>query len=183
MRTQGPAGLGADVVDLKDYIREIPDFPSPGILFRDITPLLKNPDAFKYVVDAFMKAFDPDSLDLIAPLGSRGFILGAPLASGMGKPLVPIRKSGKLPAQTYSVEYNLEYGASKMEVHADGINPGERVLLLDDVLATGGTLAAAARLVEVSGGVVAGIGLLAELTALNGRSQIPGYEVVSLIKY
>ena len=170
-------------MNLKAYIRDIPDFPSPGILFRDITPLLKDPDAFKYAIDRFLDSFKADSVDAIAAIESRGFWFGSPLAYRMGKPLVPVRKSGKLPARTYSVEYSLEYGVSQMEVHVDGINQGDRVLLVDDVLATGGTLTAAVRLVELSGGVVAGIALLAELTGLNGRSQLQGYEVVSLLQY
>lgn len=170
-------------MDLKAFIRDVPDFPAPGILFRDITPLLQNTKAFKYVIDSLLERFKDEPLDTIVAVESRGFLFGAPLAYQMGKPLVPVRKQGKLPARTHTTEYSLEYGVSKMEVHADAISKGERVLLLDDLLATGGTLAAAARLVEMSGGIVGGIGLVIELTELNGRRRLEGYDLFSLVKY
>ena len=170
-------------MDLKALIREIPDFPSPGILFRDITPLLRDNQAFKYVINCMRERFKDEPLDTIVAVESRGFLFGAPLAYEMGKSLVPVRKQGKLPARTHTVEYLLEYGGSKMEIHVDAISQGERVLLLDDLLATGGTLAAAAKLVEMSGGVVGGIGLVIELTELNGRARLSKYDIFSLIKY
>lgn len=170
-------------MDLKAFIRDVPDFPAPGILFRDITPLLRNSRAFKYVIDSLLERFKDEPLDTIVAVESRGFLFGAPLAYQMGKPLVPVRKQGKLPARTHTTEYSLEYGVSKMEIHADAISKGERVLLLDDLLATGGTLAAAARLVEMSGGIVGGIGLVIELTELNGRRRLEGHDLFSLVKY
>lgn len=170
-------------MDLKAFIRDVPNFPAPGILFRDITPLLRNSRAFKYVIDSLLERFKDEPLDTIVAVESRGFLFGAPLAYQMGKPLVPVRKQGKLPAHTHTTEYSLEYGVSKMEIHADAISKGERVLLLDDLLATGGTLAAAARLVEMSGGIVGGIGLVIELTELNGRRLLEGYALFSLVKY
>ena len=170
-------------MQLKALIREIPDFPIPGILFRDITPLLRDPKAFRYVIDQLAARFGDDSLDAIVAIESRGFLFGAPLAHHMGIPLVPVRKPGKLPAATYTTEFSLEYGNSTLELHTDGINAGERVLVLDDLLATGGTLAATARLVEMAGGVVGGIGVIIELSQLEGRRQLPGYDVYSLITY
>ncbi len=170
-------------MDLKNFIRDIPDFPSPGILFRDITPLLRDSLAFKYVIDSMFQQFRADRLDAIVAVESRGFLFGAPLAYQMGKPLIPVRKQGKLPFKTHKVEYLLEYGSSKMEVHIDAVHPGERVLILDDLLATGGTLAAAARLVEMSGGKVDKIGTIIELTGLKGRDLLKDYDIFSLVKY
>ena len=170
-------------MQLKALIREIPDFPQPGILFRDITPLLRDPKAFKYVIDQLAERFRDDQLDAIAAVESRGFLFGAPLAHQMGLPLVPVRKPGKLPAKTYTTEFTLEYGNSTLELHSDGINAGEKVLVLDDLLATGGTLAATARLVEMAGGVVGSIGVIIELTQLNGRRLLAGYDVYSLVTY
>ena len=168
---------------MKALIREIPDFPQPGILFRDISPLLRDPKAFKYVIDQLSARFKDDPLDAIVAIESRGFIFGAPLAHQMGLPLVPVRKPGKLPSATYTTEFALEYGHSTLELHTDGINAGERVLVVDDLLATGGTLAATARLVEMAGGVVGGIGVIIELTQLEGRRHLAGYEVYSLLTY
>ena len=170
-------------MDLKQYIRDIPDFPEPGILFRDITPLLRDHRAFKYVIDRLIERYQGDPLDTVVAVESRGFLFGAPLAYKMGKSFVPVRKKGKLPAATHAAEYALEYGSSIMEIHAGDIARGERVLVLDDLLATGGTLEATARLVEVSGGVVAGIGLVIELTGLGGRGRLKDYEVFSLVQY
>jgi adenine phosphoribosyltransferase len=170
-------------LDLKQYIRDIPDFPEPGILFRDITPLLRDNRAFKYVIDRFMERYQGEPLDTIVAVESRGFLFGAPLAYKMGKSFVPVRKKGKLPGATHAAEYSLEYGSSIMEVHVGDINPGERVLILDDLLATGGTLEATARLVEVSGGAVVGIGLVIELSGLGGRRRLQNYDVFSLVKY
>ena len=170
-------------MELKSYIRDVPDFPQPGILFRDITPLLQNVDAFKYVIDQLLERFRDDHLDVIVAIESRGFLFGAPLAYKMGKPIVPARKSGRLPAATHKAEYTLEYGKSSMEMHVDGIRHGQRVLLLDDLLATGGTLEASIRLVEMSGGVVGGVGVIIELTQLEGRRRLEGYDVFSLVQY
>ena len=168
---------------MKALIREIPDFPQPGILFRDITPLLRDPQAFRYVIEQMSERFRNDPLDAIVAVESRGFLFGAPLAHQLGMPFVPVRKPGKLPAATHSTEFTLEYGNSTLELHADGINAGERVLVVDDLLATGGTLAATARLVEMAGGVVGGIGVIIELTQLEGRRQLAGYDVFSLLTY
>ena len=170
-------------MELKSYIRDIPDFPEPGILFRDITPLLQNADAFRYVIDQLLKRFSGNHLDVIVAIESRGFLFGAPVAYKMGKPIVPARKSGRLPAETHKAEYTLEYGKTSMEMHVDGIMPGQRVLLLDDLLATGGTLEASIRLVEMSGGVIDGVGVIIELTQLEGRRRLEGYDVFSLVQY
>ena len=170
-------------MDLKQHIRDIPDFPEPGILFKDITPLLQDPEAFQYAVDCFAEHYQGIKLDSIVAVESRGFIFGAPLAYRLGKPLIPARKQGKLPGETYVAEYTLEYGSSIMEMHTDGVNSGDQVLLLDDLLATGGTLAATAKLVDMAGGEVIGAGLLIELSFLDGRSNLGNYDVFSLIKY
>ena len=170
-------------MNLKDYIRDIPDFPKPGILFRDITPLLRNADAFNYTVDQLAQRYENVAIDAIVAIESRGFIFGAPLACRMGKPLIPVRKQGKLPGETVSVEYSLEYGSNVMEMHLADVQDGDRVLILDDLLATGGTLAAAADLVEKAGGQVAGIGLVIELEALEGRKGLGDYDIFSLIQY
>lgn len=170
-------------MDIKDYIRAIPDFPAPGIMFRDITPLLRNPTAFNYTIEQLVERYQSAGVDAIVAVESRGFLFGAPLAHQLGKPIVPVRKPGKLPAETHSTEYTLEYGSNSMEIHVDGISHGERVLILDDLLATGGTLAATARLVEMAGGVVSDIGVIVELIGLEGRRQLEGYELFSLIQY
>ena len=168
---------------MKALIRDIPDFPQPGILFRDITPLLRDPKAFEYVIDQLAARFRDEEFDAIVAVESRGFLFGAPLAHHLGIPLVPVRKPGKLPAATYATEFALEYGNSTLELHTDGIHAGDRVLVMDDLLATGGTLAAAARLVEMAGGMVGSIGVIIELTQLEGRRLLTGYDVYSLISY
>ncbi len=170
-------------MDLKSYIRDIPDFPEPGILFRDITPLLQDVEAFRFTIERLQDRFKNGPVDAIVAVESRGFIFGAALAYVMGRPLVPVRKPGKLPGQTHATEYALEYGKSSMEMHADGISPGQRVLLLDDLLATGGTLEASARLVSMSGGLVSDAAVIIELTQLNGRRRLPGCDLFSLIQY
>ena len=170
-------------MDLKDYIRDVPDFPKPGILFKDITPLLADPQAFSHAIDSFQGLFKGEDFDSIAVVESRGFLFGAPLADRMKKPIILVRKPGKLPAATHSIEYALEYGSNTMEIHVDGIGQNDRVLLLDDLLATGGTLAAAARLVELSGGIIVGVGIVIELMDLNGRKGLEAYNVKSLIQY
>jgi len=171
------------IVDLKKYIRDVPDFPEPGILFRDITPLLRNPQAFNYAIDRLVDRYSQHSFDTVVAVESRGFLFGAPLACRMGKSLVLVRKPGKLPATTNSAQYSLEYGSNVLEIHADDIQPGERVVVLDDLLAIGGTLKAAAELVEGSGGVVTGIGLVIELKDLGGRDRLKGYDIFSLLQY
>ncbi len=168
---------------MRNYIRDIPDFPEPGILFRDITPLLRNPRAFNYAIDRLVDRFSQDSFDTVVAVESRGFLFGAPLACRMGKPFVPVRKPGKLPGVTISAQYSLEYGSDVLEIHVDDIEPGGRVVVLDDLLATGGTLMAAARLVEGCGGVVTGMGLVIELMDLGGRERLKGYDIFSLLQY
>ena len=170
-------------MDLKSHIRDIPDFPSPGILFRDITPLLGMPDAFKYVIDNIMDHYPSDEFDCIVGIESRGFLLGAPIAYLMQKPLVLVRKQGKLPYDTLSVEYSLEYGSNIMEIQVGDIAQGSRVLVVDDLLATGGTLKAAAELVEKCGATVVGMGLVIELNGLGGRGLLDKYNLYSLVQY
>ena len=171
------------IIQLKTYIRDIPDFPQAGILFRDITPLLQDAGAFRYTIGLLVDRYKSIDLDVIVAIESRGFLFGAPLAYELGKPIVPVRKPGKLPSHTHKEEYSLEYGNNAMEIHVDGILPGQKVLVLDDLLATGGTLAASARLVEKSGGFVSGIGVVIELTELAGRKVLDGYDVFSILQY
>lgn len=170
-------------MDLKKYIAEVPDFPREGILFRDITPLLQNPGAFRYAVDWFSEAYRDEDIDVIIPIEARGFIFGASLAYKMGVPLVPIRKPGKLPRQTVGVEYSLEYGTDSAEMHQDGVHRGQRVLIIDDLLATGGTAAAAVELVDKLGGEIVAVTFLVELEDLKGREKLKGYPVSSLIQF
>ena len=170
-------------MNLKDYIRDVPDFPTPGILFRDITPLLKDTKAFRSTIDMFAERYSDSRIDAIVGIESRGFMFAAPLSYRLGVPFVPIRKMGKLPFDTITVTYSLEYGTDTVEVHMDGFSMGQRVLIVDDLLATGGTMAAAARLVEKTGGRVSSIAVLVELTDLEGRARLRGYEVESLITY
>ena len=170
-------------MDLKSHIRDIPDFPSPGILFRDITPLIGMPDAFKYVIDNIMDHYPSDEFDCIVGIESRGFLLGAPIAYLMQKPLVLVRKQGKLPYDTISVEYSLEYGSNIMEIHVGDIAECSRVLVVDDLLATGGTLKAAAELVEKCGATVVGMGLVIALNGLGGRGLLDKYNLYSLVQY
>ena len=170
-------------VELRDYIRDIPDFPVQGVLFRDITPLLKNPEAFRAAIDMFVSRYDGVSVDSIVGIDARGFLLAAPLAYAMGKPLIPVRKEGKLPFETHRATYQLEYGSDAVEVHTDAIADGHRVLIVDDLLATGGTMAAVTKVVEETGGRVAGVAVLVELTALGGRGRLEGYDVYSLVRY
>jgi adenine phosphoribosyltransferase len=171
------------IVDIKSSIRTIPDFPKKGIMFRDITTLLKDKDAFSYAIDKFYEHYKDKRIDKVVSVESRGFIFGSVLAYRLGAGFVPIRKPGKLPAEVIKQEYQLEYGTDSMEIHKDAIKPGERVLVHDDLLATGGTVAAACKLIERLQGKVEAICFLIELTPLNGRKAIPGKDVFSLIEY
>ncbi len=164
-------------------IRDIPDFPTPGILFRDITPLLGDASALRAAVDDLAAPFRDAAIDRVVAIEARGYLLGAPLAVALGAGLVPIRKRGKLPYETYSAEYSLEYGAAAIEMHIDALAPGRRALVVDDVLATGGTMAAAIELVTRSGAEVAGVATLIELDALGGRARLGGRDIVALIHY
>ena len=170
-------------MDLKSYIREVPDFPKPGILFRDITPLLQEPMAFGKAIDALVEHYEGHQIDTVVGIEARGFLLAAPMALRMQKALVPVRKEGKLPSETRAVQYSLEYGSSVVEMHSDAISDGHRVLIVDDLLATGGTLSAATRLVRELGGRIAGIAVLIELTDLNGRDRLADQEIFSLMRY
>ncbi len=166
---------------LRAHIRDVPDFPIPGILFRDITTLLADGKAFRATIDAMMKPYS--NIDKVVIIESRGFIFGTPIAYALGAGVVPVRKPGKLPSDTLSEEYALEYGANELQIHTDAINKGERVIIVDDLLATGGTLEATIKLVERLGGEIAGIAVLAELTELHGREHTGGYPVHALISY
>ncbi len=168
---------------LKEHIRDIPDFPKPGIVFKDITPLLADPKAFTYSIDAIAHHFDRDQIDKVLGIEARGFMVAAPLAYRITAGLIPVRKKGKLPWEVESQEYELEYGVDHLEVHRDAIDSGDRILIVDDVLATGGTAEATASLTERCGGKVAGIATLMELGFLGGRERLGNYEVYSLISY
>lgn len=163
-------------------IRDVPDFPEKGIMFKDITPLLQDATAFRDAIAAMADPFRGAKLDAVTAIEARGYILGAPIAASLGVGFVPVRKIGKLPWHTNRVEYALEYGSATMEMHQDGLSTGQRVLIVDDVLATGGTLAATIQLVEHSGAKVAAAAVLLELGFLNGRDKVLGYEVFSLLK-
>jgi adenine phosphoribosyltransferase len=168
---------------LKTLIREVPDFPKPGINFYDITTLLKEPGGLRAVTDALRERHAGDVIDRVAGIEARGFIFAPALAYALHAGFVPIRKLKKLPAATERIEYSLEYGSDGVEIHRDAIQPGHSVLIVDDVLATGGTAAAAAKLIERLGGRVAGLGFVIELDALNGRQKLSGYEIDSLLHY
>ena len=169
--------------DLKKLIREVPDFPKPGILFYDITTLIKDPCGFRAVIDGLSKHYRGAHVDLVLGIEARGFIFAPALAYALGAGFVPVRKPRKLPAACVSVTYDLEYGTDSLEMHKDAVTPGNRVLIVDDLLATGGTAAAAARMVENAGGQVAGLGFVVELTFLKGRQKLVGRDVFSLLQY
>jgi adenine phosphoribosyltransferase len=170
-------------VDLKKYIRDVPDFPQPGILFRDITPLLQDAGAVHYVIDAFTEHYRHSGITAIVSIESRGFLFGAPLAYNLGLPLVPVRKPGKLPAATMSVEYSLEYGTGQLDIHSDGLKTGDRVVVIDDLLATGGTAKGAAQLAEMLGATVTSFAFLIELGFLGGRERLADYDIFTLVTY
>ena len=170
-------------MDLKDYIRDVLDFPEPGILFKDITPLLGDAKAFNHTISRLVEHYKDVDFDAIVPVESRGFLFGAPLACALGKAIVPVRKQGKLPAATLSADYELEYGSNTLEIHADGLKKDQKALIIDDLLATGGTLAASAKLVEMAGGVVSEIAVIIELAFLEGRKNLSAYNIHSMLVY
>jgi adenine phosphoribosyltransferase len=171
------------MVDLKSVIREIPNFPKEGILFYDITTVLKDGNLFSRVIERLAKLYEDEEIDKVVAIESRGFILGSALAYRLNAGFVPVRKRGKLPSDVYETEYNLEYGSSALAIHRDAIATGERVLIVDDLLATGGTIAATVDLVKQLDGVIIGVAFLIELTALRGRHRLDGHQVVALVSY
>jgi adenine phosphoribosyltransferase len=171
------------VICLQDYIRDVPDWPQKGILFRDITPLLADPSAFLAAIDALCLNFKGMKIDYVAAVEARGFIFGSAVAERLNAGFVPIRKKGKLPYKTESVTYDLEYGTDTLQIHCDAVKKGSKVLMVDDLLATGGTMAAACKLIEKIGGTIAGISFLIELTGLAGRKKLGGYKINCVISY
>ena len=168
---------------IEEYVRSIPDFPEPGIIFRDITSVLQDADGLQLAIDSMIKLLDGVDYDVVAGTESRGFIFGVPIAYEMHKPFVPVRKKGKLPCETISQSYDLEYGQATIEMHKDSIKPGQKVVLVDDLIATGGTIEAAIKLVEQLGGEVVKVIFLMELAGLKGRERLAGYDVESVITY
>jgi adenine phosphoribosyltransferase len=173
----------ADAHEARALIRDVPDFPTPGVLFKDITPLLADAHAFRGCIDALAERFADDQIDHVVGIEARGFIIASPVACALGAGFVPVRKPGKLPGQTVSETYELEYGSDALEVHTDLLPPGARVLVIDDVLATGGTAAATVRLIESQQATVVGLGFLIELEFLSGRSRLPRRRIESLMEY
>ncbi|XID93641.1 adenine phosphoribosyltransferase [Paenibacillaceae bacterium WGS1546] len=170
-------------MDFKDYIRVIPDYPQPGIRFKDITTLLKDGAAYRAAIEALKELVQEKRIDLIAGPEARGFVIGAPLALALGVGFVPIRKSGKLPGETVEAAYDLEYGKDRLAIHSDAIKPGQKILIADDLLATGGTISTSVGLIQRLGGEIVGAAFLIELGYLNGRDKLQGIDVVSLVKY
>ena len=168
---------------LEEYVRSIPDFPEPGIIFRDVTSILQDADGLKLAVDSMQALLEDVDADVIVGAESRGFIFGAPIAYNLHKPLVLVRKTGKLPCETIETSYDLEYGSATIEMHKDSIKPGQKVVIVDDLIATGGTIEAAAKLIEELGGEVVKIVFLMELAGLNGRDRLRKYDVASVIRY
>ena len=168
---------------IEEYVRSIPDFPEPGIIFRDITSVLQDADGLQLAIDSMIKLLDGVDFDVVAGTESRGFIFGVPIAYEMHKPFVPVRKKGKLPCETISQSYDLEYGQATIEMHKDSIKPGQKVVLVDDLIATGGTIEAAIKLVEQLGGEVVKVIFLMELAGLKGRERLKGYDVASVLPY
>lgn len=173
----------AAYVALESLIRTIPDFPLPGILFRDITPLLKDPSGFREAVDLFVHRFEGEPIDRVVAIEARGYMLGAPLAYRLGAGFVPVRKPGKLPGTKHVESYTLEYGTNSLEIHDDAVGHGERVVVVDDLLATGGTAAATGRLLERLGARIVGFAFLIELTELGGRSLLRGHDITAFVRY
>jgi adenine phosphoribosyltransferase len=171
-----------NLTELRSFIRDVPDFPELGVIFRDITPLLQAPVAFNAALDAMTAYIETQAPQRIVAIESRGFLFGAPVAARLGLPLVPVRRPGKLPSARRSIEYVLEYGSGALDIHADAIAPGERILIVDDLVATGGTAEATAKLVELLGGSVAGVAFLIELTALGGRKRLTEYDFYSVLQ-
>lgn len=169
--------------NIEKYVRSIPDFPEPGIIFRDVTSVLQDAEGLKLAIDSMQAALEGIDVDVIVGLESRGFIFGMPIAYNLNKPFIPVRKKGKLPCETVSMSYDLEYGKAEIEIHKDAIKPGQKVVIIDDLIATGGTVEAAAKLVEQLGGEVVKVVFLMELAGLNGRSKLEGYDVTSVICY
>lgn len=170
-------------MDLSAFIRDIPDFPKPGVVFKDITPLLASPVAYAFACARLAAHYATRQVDAVAAAEARGFLFAAPMALELNKPLVPLRKPGKLPYKTHSFKYDLEYGSAELHMHIDGVSPGAKVLVVDDVLATGGTMAAACKLIEKAGGTVVGCAFLIELGFLKGRDHLLGYDIFSLVTY
>ncbi len=170
-------------MDLKQFITDVPDWPKEGILFKDITTLMDNGKAFKYATDQIVEYALDKKVDLVVGPEARGFIIGCPVAYALEAGFVPVRKEGKLPRETVKVQYGLEYGQDVLTMHKDAIKPGQRVLIADDLLATGGTIEASIKLVEELGGIVAGIAFLIELTELEGRKKLEGYDLLTLLSY
>lgn len=170
-------------IDIKKFIRTVPDFPKPGINFYDITTILQNPEAFRAVIEAMGDWHEPENVDVVVGTESRGFIFGAPLAVDLEAGFVPVRKKGKLPGNTTRAGYDKEYGRDEIEIHTDAIRPGQKVLVVDDLLATGGTINATKELVEKLGGEIVGFAFLIELSNLKGRELLSDYRVDSLLKY
>jgi adenine phosphoribosyltransferase len=170
-------------MDLKSYMRSIPDFPTPGILFWDITPLLADADALRAAIDGLTEPFKDHGVDIVAAVEARGFIFGSAVARALGAGFVPIRKKGKLPFETHAVSYGLEYGKDTIEIHTDAITPGTKVLMVDDLLATGGTVAAACELIEKLGGDIVGVTFLIELAELAGREKLKSYNIHTVMTY
>ena len=170
-------------MDLKQHIRHVPDFPKPGILFYDITTLLRNADGLRATIERLATPYGAAAIDVVVGIESRGFILGAAVADRLGAGFIPVRKPGKLPAKAIKEQYDLEYGQDALEIHADAVDRGQRVLIVDDVLATGGTAAAAAQLVRKAGGELHGLAFLIELVGLNGQSRLTGERIHSVLQY
>ena len=168
---------------LEDYVVSIPDYPEPGIIFRDVTSILQDADGLKLAIDGLQKQLEGLDFDVIAGTESRGFIFGMPIAYNLHKPFVLVRKKGKLPRETVSAKYDLEYGSAEIEMHKDSITPGQKVVIIDDLIATGGTVEAAIKLVEELGGEVVKVVFLMELAGLKGRERLAGYDVASVIRY
>ena len=176
-------GMGSAMKELKDYVRSIPDFPEEGIIFRDVTSILQDKNGLHLAIDEIQKLVQDKEFDVVVGPESRGFIFGVPIAYNLGKSFVPVRKKGKLPCATVSKSYDLEYGRSVIEMHKDAIIPGQKVVIIDDLIATGGTTEAIIRLVEELGGEIVRIVFLMELCGLNGREKLAGYDVQSVIRY